>query len=56
MKEKSALFNFEQVEIQKMKSAFWGTLIFSLAANAFAYFNFYPQHDSINHAFNFAGS
>lgn len=33
-----------------------GTVLFSLAANAFAYFNFYPQHDAINHALGFAGA
>lgn len=29
---------------------------FSLLANGFAYFNLYPQHDSVNHMFEFAGT
>lgn len=31
-----------------------GTLIFSMVANGFAYLNFYPQHDSLNHTLYFA--
>ena len=39
---------------RKLQASFLGTLIFSLAANAFAYLNFYPQHDALNHSFRFA--
>ncbi len=40
----------------RLKYAIGGTFAFSMAANAFAYFNFYPQHDALNYVFNFAGS
>ncbi|MCD7882920.1 MAG: glucosyltransferase domain-containing protein [Lachnospiraceae bacterium] len=41
---------------ERVRYSFLGSFIFSMAANAFAYFNFYPQHDSLNHAMYFAGS
>ena len=38
------------------KTALGFTLLFSLLANAFVYFNVSPQHDSVNHMFEFAGT
>lgn len=40
---------------QNVKICFLATAAFSLVANAFAYFNLTPHHDSINHIFHFAG-
>lgn len=40
---------------QNVKICFLATAAFSIAANAFAYLNLTPQHDSINHIFHFAG-
>ncbi|MCD7830467.1 MAG: glucosyltransferase domain-containing protein [Clostridiales bacterium] len=42
--------------IARMKYSFGGTFVFSMAANAFAYLNFYPQHDAVNHALSFAST
>ncbi len=39
---------------ERVKYSLLGSFLFSMAANAFAYFNFYPQHDSLNHAMYFA--
>lgn len=41
---------------QRLISSALGVFIFSMVANGFAYFNFYPQHDSINHALTFSTS
>ncbi len=38
------------------KIAIVSTAIFSMIANAFAYFNLMPHHDAINHALYFAGN
>ena len=38
------------------KTALLCTFVFSILANAFAYVNLYPQHDSLNHMFEFAGT
>jgi hypothetical protein len=40
---------------QKAKICFLSTAIFSLAANAFAYFNLTPHHDSLGYVLHFAG-
>ena len=40
----------------EFKTAFITVFVVSMLANAFAYFNLYPQHDALNHAFNFAGN
>ena len=44
-----------KINVKLIKTAVFSTFVFSMFANAFVYFNFYPQHDSINHAFRFAG-
>ena len=41
---------------KELKTCFLSVLIFSLLANAFAYFNFAPHHDAINHSLFFAGN
>lgn len=40
----------------QLKYSFLGAFAFSMAANAFAYFNFYPQHDALNHTFYSSGA
>lgn len=46
----------KNVNKNSLKTAIISTFVFSMLANAFAYFNFYPQHDSIYHTFHFAGN
>ena len=41
---------------ERLRFSALGALVFGLVANGFAYLNFYPQHDAINHSLNFAGS
>ena len=38
------------------RNSLFFTALFSLLAHAFAYLNLYPQHDSVNHMFEFAGT
>ena len=41
---------------RQYRTAILFTAIFSMLANGFAYLNLYPQHDSVNHMFEFAGT
>lgn len=41
---------------KKLKICFISVLVFSLLANAFAYFNFAPHHDAINHVVLFSNN
>lgn len=41
---------------QRLRFSALGVFIFSMVANGFAYFNFYPQHDEINHSLAFSTS
>ena len=43
-------------ELKLLAAAALGTVLFSMAAHGFAYFNITPQHDAINHLFHIAGS
>jgi len=47
---------YKHIDYKILKYSFLSTFIFSLLANGFAYFNLIPQHDSINHTFEFAGT
>ena len=49
-------FNMTETKQQKAKICFLATAVFSLAANAFAYFNLTPHHDALNYALGFAGN
>lgn len=42
------------IRIRERSAAFWGAVLFSLLANAFAFFYWNPCHDAVNHAFHFA--
>lgn len=39
----------------RMKYAFWGTLLFCMAAHAYVFLNFFPRHDTLNYVDWFAG-
>lgn len=54
--ERTATEPFKSVSQQRWFFSALGVFVFSMAANGFAYFNYYPQHDSINHSLYFAGT
>ncbi|MBQ1719765.1 MAG: hypothetical protein II027_03860, partial [Bacteroidales bacterium] len=45
-----------ETKMQNLKICFIATAVFSLVANAFAYFNLTPHHDSILRVLRFAGN
>ena len=55
-KDKLVGTKMTETKRQNVKICFLATAAFSLVANAFAYFNLTPHHDSINHIFHFAGT
>lgn len=54
--KKAPLVDWKDPQTQlRLKYAFWGSLLFCLAAHAYVFLNFFPRHDTLNYIDWFAG-